>query len=50
MCNFFFIEVVENKVDGFGLFMVGIIEYVILLGNLINIEEELVKLEVDLKY
>ena len=49
LCNLSSIEAVENKVDGSGSFMVGTTEYAIPLGNLINTEEELAKLEADLK-
>ena len=50
LCNLSSIEAVENKADGSGSFMVGTTEYAIPLGNLINTEEELAKLEADLKY
>lgn len=48
LCNLSSIEAVENKADGSGSFMVGTTEYAIPLGNLINTEEELAKLEADL--
>ena len=50
LCNLSSIEAVENKADGSGSFMIGTTEYAIPLGNLINTEEELAKLEADLKY
>ena len=50
LCNLSNITSVENKADGAAAFMVGTTEYAIPLGNLINVEEELKKLEADLKY
>ena len=50
LCNLTSIESVENKADGSASFMVGTTEYAVPLGNLINVEEELKKLEADLKY
>ena len=50
LCNLSSIEVVENKTDGSGSFMVGTTEYAVPLGNMINVEEELAKLEAELKY
>ena len=44
------ITTVSNKADGAAAFMVGTTEYAVPLGNLINVEEELKKLEADLKY
>ncbi len=50
LCNLTSIEVVENKAEGSASFMVGTTEYAVPLGSLINVEEELKKLEADLKY
>ena len=50
LCNLTAIESVEAKAEGSVSFMVGTTEYAVPLGNLINVEEELKKLEADLKY
>ena len=50
MCNLSSISVVEAKSEGAAAFMVGTTEYAVPLGNLINVEEELAKLEEELKY
>lgn len=50
LCNLSAINAVENKAEGAASFMVGTTEYAVPLGNLINVEEELKKLEADLKY
>jgi valyl-tRNA synthetase len=50
LCNLTSIESVEAKVEGSASFMLGTTEYAVPLGNLINVEEELKKLEADLKY
>ncbi len=50
LCNLSAISAVENKADGAASFLVGTTEYAVPLGNLINVEEELKKLEADLKY
>ena len=50
LCNLSSISVVETKADGAASFLVGTTEYAVPLGNLINVEEELKKLEADLKY
>ena len=50
LCNLSEIKQVEIKSEGAAAFMVGTTEYAIPLGNLINVEEELKKLEADLKY
>ncbi len=50
LCNLTAIESVEAKTEGSASFMVGTTEYAVPLGNLINVEEELKKLEADLKY
>ena len=50
LCNLSEIKQVATKADGATAFMVGTTEYAVPLGNLINVEEELKKLEADLKY
>ena len=50
LCNLSEIKQVETKSEGAAAFMVGTTEYAVPLGNLINVEEELKKLEADLKY
>ena len=50
LCNLSEIKQVATKSDGAAAFMVGTTEYAVPLGNLINVEEELKKLEADLKY
>ncbi|WP_302576387.1 valine--tRNA ligase [Phocaeicola barnesiae] len=50
LCNLSAIQTVTTKADGAAAFMVGTTEYAVPLGNLINVEEELKKLEADLKY
>ena len=50
LCNLSEIKQVETKSEGAAAFMVGTTEYTVPLGNLINVEEELKKLEADLKY
>ena len=50
LCNLSEIKQIETKSEGAAAFMVGTTEYAVPLGNLINVEEELKKLEADLKY
>ena len=50
LCNLSAISTVESKAEGSASFMVGTTEYAVPLGNLINVEEELKKLEADLRY
>ena len=50
LCNLTSVSAVEAKAEGSASFMVGITEYAVPLGNLINVEEELKKLEADLAY
>ncbi len=44
------ITYVAHKADGSAAFLVGTTEYAISLNNFINVEEEIAKLEADLKY
>lgn len=50
MCNLSSLSVVEAKAEGATSFLVGTTEYAVPLGNLIDVETELAKLEADLKY
>ena len=50
MANLSAVTVVDSKPEGAASFMVGTTEYFIPLGNLIDVEKELKKLEADLKY
>ncbi len=50
LCNLSDIKTVETKSEGAAAFMVGTSEYAVPIGNLINVEEEMKKLEADLKY
>ena len=50
LCNLSEIKTVGTKPEGAAAFMVGTTEYAVPLGSLINVEEELKKLEADLKY
>ena len=50
LCNLSAIATVAAKAEGAASFMVGTTEYAVPLGNLIDTEEELKKLEADLKY
>ena len=50
LCNLSAISKVSAKSEGAAAFLVGTTEYAVPLGSLINVEEELKKLENDLKY
>ena len=50
LCNLSSISTVGTKAEGAASFMVGTTEFAVPLGSLINVEEELKKLEADLKY
>ena len=50
MCNFSAIDVVENKADGAASFMVGTTEYAVPLGNMIDVEAEIARMEAELKH
>ncbi len=50
LCNLSDISTSSTQQEGSAAFMVGTTEYAIPLGNLIDVEEELKKLEADLKY
>ena len=50
MCNLSAISVVEAKADGASAFMVGTTEYAVPLGNLIDVEAEIARMEAELKH
>ena len=50
MCNLFSINIVENKADGAASFMVGTTEYTVPLGNMIDVEAEIARMEAELKH
>lgn len=50
MANLTGMTVVDKKPESAASFMVGTTEYFVPLGNLIDVEEELKKLEAELKY
>ncbi|MCD8183257.1 MAG: valine--tRNA ligase [Bacteroides sp.] len=50
MCNLSAIDVVEAKTDGAASFMVGTTEYAVPLGNMIDVEAEIARMEAELKH
>ena len=50
MCNLSAISLVEAKADGASAFMVGTTEYAVPLGNLIDVEAEIARMEAELKH
>ena len=50
LCNLSTIGFVQEKTEGAAAFIVGTTEYAVPLGSFINVEEEIKKLEADLKY
>ncbi|MBD9093626.1 MAG: valine--tRNA ligase [Bacteroides oleiciplenus] len=50
MCNLSAIEVVDAKADGAASFMVGTTEYAVPLGNMIDVEAEIIRMEAELKH
>ena len=50
MCNLAAITVVEAKAEGAASFMVGTTEYAVPLGNLIDVEAEIARMEAELKH
>ena len=50
MCNLSAIAVVESKAEGAAAFMVGTAEYAVPLGNLIDVEAEIARMEAELKH
>ena len=50
LCNLSAVKTVEKKSDGSVSFLVGTTEYAVPLGNMIDVEAEIEKLEAELKY
>jgi len=50
VCNLSAVNVVEAKADGAAAFMVGTTEYAVPLGNLIDAEAEIARMEAELKH
>ncbi len=50
MCNLSAINVVDAKADGASAFMVGTTEYAVPLGNMIDVEAEIARMEAELKH
>ena len=50
MCNLSSINIVENKADGAASFMVGTTEYAVPLGNMVDVEAEIARMEAELKH
>ena len=50
MCNLSSMNIVENKADGAASFMVGTTEYAVPLGNMIDVEAEIARMEAELKH
>ena len=50
MCNLSSINIVENKADGAASFMVATTEYAVPLGNMIDVEAEIARMEAELKH
>ena len=50
MCNLSSIEVVESKAEGAASFMVGTTEFAVPLGNMIDVEAEIARMEAELKH
>ena len=50
MCNLSAITVVDSKADGAASFMIGTTEYAVPLGNMIDVEAEIARMEAELKH
>ena len=50
MCNLSAIEVVDAKADGASLFMIGTTEFAVPLGNMIDVDAEIARMEAELKH
>ena len=50
MCNLSAIQAVDAKEEGAASFMVGTTEYAVPLGNLIDVEAEIARMEAELKH
>ncbi len=50
MCNLSSVTVVESKSEGASSFMVGTTEFAVPLGNMIDVEAEIARMEAELKH
>lgn len=50
MCNLSAVTAVEAKADGAAAFMVGTTEFAVPLGNMIDVEAEIARMEAELKH
>ena len=50
MCNLSALDVADAKADGAASFMVGTTEYAVPLGNMIDVEAEIARMEAELKH
>ena len=50
MCNLSAIDVVDTKTEGAASFMVGTTEYAVPLGNMIDVEADIARMEAELKH
>ena len=50
MCNLSAIDVVDTKTEGAASFMVGTTEYAVPLGNMLDVEAEIARMEAELKH
>ena len=50
MCNLSAIQVVDVKADGASSFMIGTTEFAVPLGNMIDVEAEIARMEAELKH
>ena len=50
MCNLSVIEAVDTKVEGASSFMVGTTEFAVPLGNMIDVDAEIARMEAELKH
>ena len=50
MCNLSAIEVVDAKADGASSFMIGTTEFAVPLGNMIDVDAEIARMEAELKH
>ena len=50
MCNLSSVTVVESKSEGASSFMIGTTEFAVPLGNMIDVEAEIARMEAELKH
>lgn len=50
MCNLSSLTVVESKSEGAASFMIGTTEFAVPLGNMIDVEAEIARMEAELKH